>query len=364
MNREPIFTNDVEMEYGKFVPANAAAGHRGESIRSLIFIPLVAKDRLIGIVSVQSYAKNAYAQYHFDILSNLATTIATAIDNAFAYDTINRAHQKLKDAQAQLVQAEKMASLGQLTAGIAHEIKNPLNFVNNFSELSADLTRELAEELAKQAERIDAGSLQTIKDLLADIESNVTKINAHGKRADNIVKGMLLHSRGKTGEMQPTDLNMLLDEYVKLAYHGMRAQDTKFNVKIETDFDPSLGQINVVPQDISRVFLNIVNNACYSTNEKKAERGDRYSPTLSVSTKKTDGFVRITVRDNGKGIPRDVLDKIFNPFFTTKPVGKGTGLGLSLSYDIIVNEHKGSLTVNSEIGEFAEFIITIPTTLT
>jgi signal transduction histidine kinase len=285
------------------------------------------------------------------------------MDNAFAYDAINRAHHKLQEAQTQLIQAEKMASLGQLTAGIAHEIKNPLNFVNNFSELSAELTNDLNEELDAQKDNIDEKSLSYIKELLADLGSNVKKINEHGKRADSIVKGMLLHSRGKSGELQPTDLNALLDEYIKLAYHGMRAQDTKFNVKIETDFDATLGSIAVVPQNISRVFLNIVNNACYSTNEKKKERGDKYNPILTVSTKKTDSKVEIRIRDNGKGIPQEIIDKVFNPFFTTKPTGKGTGLGLSLSYDIVVKEHQGDLKVNSEAGEFAEFIITIPTTL-
>jgi signal transduction histidine kinase len=361
-NRQPIFMNDVEADYSKYVQTRTKP-LPGECVSSLIYIPLLAKERLIGVISVQSFTKNAYSQYHFDILNNLATYIATAMDNAFAYDAINRAHHNLKDTQALLVQAEKMASLGQLTAGIAHEIKNPLNFVNNFSELSAELTKELNDEIETQKEKMDGSSLKYIKELLADLTSNVTKISEHGKRADSIVKGMLLHSRGKAGEMQLTDLNALLDEYIKLAYHGMRAQDTKFNIKIETDFDATLGSIAVVPQDISRVFLNIVNNACYSTNEKKIEQGDKFTPVLTVSTKKTDSRVEIRIRDNGKGIPQEILDKIFNPFFTTKPAGKGTGLGLSLSYDIVMNEHKGDFKVNSEVGEFAEFIITIPTTL-
>ena len=361
-NREPIFMNDVETEYRNYVPTRTKP-MSGESVSSLIYIPLLVKERLIGVISVQSFMKNAYTQYQFDLLNNLATYIATAMDNAFAYETIHRANKELKEAQTQLVQAEKMASLGQLTAGIAHEIKNPLNFVNNFSELSAELTKELGQELETQKDRMDEKSLKYIKELLADLESNVTKINEHGKRADSIVKGMLLHSRGKAGEMQLTDLNALLDEYIKLAYHGMRAQDTKFNIKIETNFDPALGSIAVVPQNISRVFLNIVNNACYSTYEKKNERGDKYAPVLAVSTKKIGDKVEIRIRDNGKGIPQEIIDKIFNPFFTTKPAGKGTGLGLSLSYDIVVKEHKGELKVNSEVGEFAEFIITIPTTL-
>ena len=267
---------------------------------------------------------------------------------------------ELKDAQRQLVLSEKMASLGQLTAGIAHEIKNPLNFVNNFAALSSDLTRELRDEVNKQKDRIDPNNVTAIEDLLNDLEQNVTKINDHGKRADSIVKGMLLHSRGKSGERQPTDINALLAEYVNLAYHGLRAQDQSFNIKIETEYDPSIGVMNVVPQNLSRVFLNIVNNGCYSTNEKKKTKGAGFSPTIWISTKNFSDKVEIRIRDNGNGIPKSVLDKIFNPFFTTKPTGIGTGLGLSLSYDIIVQEHKGEIKVDTKEGEFAEFIIILP----
>ena len=267
---------------------------------------------------------------------------------------------ELKDAQRQLVLSEKMASLGQLTAGIAHEIKNPLNFVNNFAALSSDLTRELRDEVNKQKDRIDPNNVIAIDELLNDLEQNVTKINEHGKRADSIVKGMLLHSRGKSGELQPTDINALLAEYVNLAYHGLRAQDQSFNIKIETTYDPAVGMMNVVPQNLSRVFLNIVNNGCYSTNEKKKNKGAGFNPTISVTTKNFSDKVEIRIRDNGNGIPKSVLDKIFNPFFTTKPTGIGTGLGLSLSYDIIVQEHKGEIRVDTKEGEYAEFIITLP----
>jgi signal transduction histidine kinase len=269
----------------------------------------------------------------------------------------------LKAAQTQLIQSEKMASLGQLTAGIAHEIKNPLNFVNNFSELSVELAGEVIEEIDKLSGIIDPKDSDYLKGILRDIESNVKKINEHGKRADSIIRGMLLHSRGKSGEMQPTDLNALLAEYVALGYHGLRAIDNTFNIKIETEYDPSIGLVNVVPQDMSRVFLNLINNACYSTAQKKKELKDSYFPILRVSTQKAPDKIIIRIWDNGKGIPQAILDRIFNPFFTTKPAGSGTGLGLSISYDIIVQEHHGEVKVNSKEGEFAEFIISLPKNL-
>jgi len=202
--------------------------------------------------------------------------------------------------------------------------------------------------------------MEDVGDILSDIDHNVRKINEHGKRADSIVKGMLLHSRGKPGEKQKTNLNDLLAEYLNLAYHGFRAQDSSFNVKMETNYDKTIEPINVVPQNISRVFLNIFNNACYSVNEKSKEKKDSYNPILSVTTKNLGEKIEIRIKDNGKGIPQEILDKVFNPFFTTKPAGKGTGLGLSLSYDIVVQEHGGDMKVDSAVGEYAEFIITIP----
>ena len=361
-HRQPIFMNDVENESSKYVAFEARVT-TGETISSLIYLPLIVEQRLIGVISVQSYKKDAYTQYHYDILQNLATYTSIALDNAFAYEAINRANKELKEAQAQLVQSEKMASLGQLTAGIAHEIKNPLNFVNNFSELSIDLTKELTEEIDHFQDKFDPKAMDYFHEVLTDLEHNVRKINEHGKRADSIVKGMLLHSRGKPGEMQKTDINNTVQEYLNLAYHGFRAQDSTFNVKLETNYDPTLEPINVVPQNLSRVFLNIINNACYSVHEKKKERGDKYAPVVTISTKNLGDKVAVVIHDNGKGIPQDIIDKIFNPFFTTKPTGKGTGLGLSMSYDIVVQEHKGELKVTSEVGEYAEFWITIPKNL-
>ena len=253
-----------------------------------------------------------------------------------------------------------MASLGQLTAGIAHEIKNPLNFITNFAALSGDLTRDLRQELAAERGRVDEARAGEIDGILKDLETNVGKINEHGKRADSIVRGMLLHSRGKAGERQDTDLNALLAEYTNLAYHGMRAQDHTFNVKLETEFDPSIGNVSVVPQDLSRAFLNIVNNACYAANDRRKTAKNGFSPVVKVSARNVRENVEIRVRDNGAGIPLAIREKIFNPFFTTKPAGAGTGLGLSLSYDIITQEHKGQIKVDSKEGEFTEFIITIP----
>jgi signal transduction histidine kinase len=270
---------------------------------------------------------------------------------------------ELKATQAQLIQSEKMASLGELTAGIAHEIQNPLNFVNNFSDVNRELLAEMKHE-------INVGNLNEAKNIAKDIEDNEEKINFHGKRADAIVKSMLQHSRSSSGKKEPTDINALADEYLRLAYHGLRAKDKSFNAKFETDFDDSIGQINIVHQDIGRVLLNLINNAFYSVSEKQSQQIPGYEPTIRVTTKKTRDRsdpdsnrdrVEITVADNGNGVPKKVLDKIFQPFFTTKPTGLGTGLGLSLSYDIITRGHGGELKVETKEGEGAEFIIILPT---
>jgi signal transduction histidine kinase len=259
----------------------------------------------------------------------------------------------LRSTQDQLVQSEKMASLGQLTAGIAHEIQNPLNFVNNFSEVNTELIAEMKVEIEK-------GNIEEARILANDIAANEEKINHHGKRADAIVKGMLQHSRSSTGVKEITDINELTDEYLRLAYHGLRAKDKSFNATMKTDFDGSIGSINVLPQDIGRAILNLITNAFYAVTERKNEMGDGYEPTVSVSTKKLRGSVEIKVKDNGNGIPQKVLDKIFQPFFTTKPTGQGTGLGLSLSYDI-VKAHGGELKVDTKEGVGSEFIIRLRT---
>ena len=268
-----------------------------------------------------------------------------------AKNQIEAAYSELKATQAQLIQSEKMASLGELTAGIAHEIQNPLNFVNNFSEVSNELVDEMKSGLA-------TGNMELANDIADDIKQNLEKINHHGKRADAIVKGMLQHSRSSTGEKEPTDINALCDEYLRLAYHGFKAKDKSFNVVTTTDFDNRIGKINIIPQDIGRVVLNLINNAFYAVDEKKKQNLDGYEPIVSVSTKKEKDKVEITVTDNGNGIPPSVLNKIFQPFFTTKPTGLGTGLGLSLSYDI-VKAHGGDLKVVTKEGEGSEFIITL-----
>jgi signal transduction histidine kinase len=260
---------------------------------------------------------------------------------------------ELKATQQQLIESAKMSSLGELTAGIAHEIQNPLNFVNNFSELNAELIDELKTDL-------ESGDTQKAVEVANDIKDNEEKINFHGKRADGIVKSMLMHSRASTGKKELTDINTLTDEYLRLAYHGLRAKDKSFNAVFETNFDPSIEKIKVVPQDIGRVLLNLFTNSFYSVTEKNKHQTEKYTPTVSVSTKKINGKVQISVRDNGMGIPQKVMDKIFQPFFTTKPTGQGTGLGLSLSYDIITKGHGGEVRLETKEGEFAEFIIQLP----
>jgi two-component system, NtrC family, sensor kinase len=262
---------------------------------------------------------------------------------------IEKAYENLKATQQQLIQSEKMASLGELTAGIAHEIQNPLNFVNNFSDVNRELIGELVDE-------VDKGNTDEVRVIAKDIKDNEEKINHHGKRADAIVKGMLQHSRSSTGVKEPTDINALADEYLRLAYHGLRGKDNSFYAEIKTDFDKLVGEINIIPQDIGRVLLNLYNNAFYAVSEKKKIAAEGYEPAISVSTKKSGNRITITVSDNGNGIPQKVIDKIFQPFFTTKPTGQGTGLGLSLSYDI-VKAHGGEIKVNTKEGEYTEFTL-------
>jgi signal transduction histidine kinase len=271
-----------------------------------------------------------------------------------------RIEANLRAMQNQIVVQEKLASLGSLTAGIAHEIRNPLNFVNNFSELSAELTEELFEKIENQAERLDTETSEDIAELLTDLTANLKKINQHGQRADKIVGNMLLHSRGQSGQWEATDINSLLAEYINLAYHGMRAKEAGFNITIETDYDNDIGEIEVVPQDIGRVFLNIISNACYAAYKKKQEMGEEFSPVLDARTRNLRDAIEIRIRDNGSGIKPEVLDKIFNPFFTTKPPAEGTGLGLSISHDVIVQQHRGELKVETEVGNYTEFIIILP----
>ncbi len=270
---------------------------------------------------------------------------------------IKKAYAELKATQTQLIQAEKMASLGELTAGIAHEIQNPLNFVNNFSEVNRELIEELKEEQAKTKKDRD---LDLEKELLADIDQNLEKISHHGKRADSIVKGMLQHSRASSGEKDPTDINLLADEYLRLAYHGLRAKDKSFNATMETHFDEKIGKIAIIPQDMGRVILNLITNAFHAVQERKKLGEENYQPTVIVSTKKEKNGIEIEVKDNGNGIPKKIIQRIFEPFFTTKPSGRGTGLGLSMSYEIVTKGHNGELKVASTEGEGTTFTIVLP----
>jgi two-component system, NtrC family, sensor kinase len=269
--------------------------------------------------------------------------------------------EELRDAQDRLVQTKKLASLGQLTAGIAHEIKNPLNFVNNFSSLSIELAVELQEAIEFQA--FSDGKRTEIHDLLEMLKGNLGKIVQHGKRADSIVKSMLLHSRQISGEQRSVDLNALVDESLNLAYHGARAQTVDFNVTLERLFDPTAGEVSLLPEEITRVLLNLISNSFYATTQRKVHaNGDSYQPILIATTKNLGDSVEIGIRDNGMGMPDEVKEKMFNPFFTTKPAGEGTGLGLSISHDIVVKQHSGSIEVDTRPGEFTDIRIVLPRT--
>ena len=360
-NKKEVFINDIHEEYSKYLPnkdltiLSSAAMEDGtlpESPNSLIYLPLMVKDDVIGLLSVQSYQKNAYTSYHLDILSTLASYTAAALFNAQSFEKLQHTIDELKVTQAQLIQQEKMASLGELTAGIAHEIQNPLNFVNNFSEVNAELLEELVEEIENQ-------SWEEVKSIAADLKENETKISHHGKRADGIVKSMLQHSRNTQGDALETDINSLVDEYMRLAYHGMRAKDKSFNTELSTQLDDSIERITVVPQEIGRVLLNLFTNAFHAINKSKKEKPTEYKPKINIATTQSGGHIKIEITDNGSGIPADLKGKIFQPFFTTKPTGEGTGLGLSLSYDII-KTHGGTLEVESTPGEGSTFIITLP----
>jgi len=268
-------------------------------------------------------------------------------------EELQQALSELRNTQSQLIQSEKMASLGELTAGIAHEIQNPLNFVNNFAEVNMELIDELKQESGQ-------GKPEQVAALANDIRHNLEKISYHGKRADAIVKGMLQHSRTSSGQKEDVDINTLVEEYMGLSYHGMRAKDKSFNVSIKSKLDPAAGIVKIIPQDIGRVLLNVFNNAFYTVKEKKQEQPTGFEPTVNISTKRVNNEVEIRVRDNGNGIPEKIMDKIFQPFFTTKPTGQGTGLGLSLSYDIITKGHNGRMYINTVEGQYAEFIIVLP----
>jgi len=335
----------------------------GVKSASYLGVPIPIGNEITGVLSVQSTEEeNKFTEDDMRMLNTIAAHVGIALNNANAYQELNTTIENLKSTQDQLVAQEKLASLGQLTAGIAHEIKNPLNFVNNFSELSASLVDELIENLESQKEFIKEDIMEDSIEIMETLKLNSQKIIEHGKRADSIVHSMLQHSRGKTSEKQLTDINSMLDEDLNLVYHGLRAQDSTFNISIKKEYDEKLEKLNVVPQDVSRAFLNILTNGCYEAHKKKTEQKKDGAASIFVKTINTKNYIEIRIRDNGNGIPKKIQKELFKPFFTTKPAGKGTGLGLSISYDIIVQEHKGELFFETEENEFTEFIIRLPKT--
>ena len=337
-------------EYLSSIPAEGIYLHFIPFYQGMLYVGNISDLNKEDINTLQSFAdafSTAYARYEDFNKLEAAKKLA---DSALS---------ELRATQKQLVQSEKMASLGELTAGIAHEIQNPLNFVNNFSEVNNELIEELkAERLKPNAERDE----NVEAEILDNIKQNLEKINNHGKRADGIVKGMLQHSRSSSGQKELTDINALADEYLRLSYHGYRAKEKFFNAKFETDFDEGIKKLNVVSQDIGRVILNLINNAFYAVYEKRKVEETGYEAAVKVATRQSDNQVSITVSDNGNGIPKNIVDKIFQPFFTTKPTGSGTGLGLSLAYDII-KAHGGDIKVATKEGEGSEFMISLPITV-
>jgi signal transduction histidine kinase len=320
----------------------------------------------IGVLSLTRKEMRPFTDKQLELITTFADQAAIAIENVRLFESVETRTRELaasledlRTTQDRLVQTQKLASLGQLTAGIAHEIKNPLNFVNNFSAVSGELIDDLQETLKGIA--FDDKVRAEIDELTKTLRGNLDKVVQHGKRADGIVKNMLLHSREGSGEHRPVDINALVEDGLNLAYHGARAEKQGFNIKVEKSFDPHAGEADVFPQDITRVLLNLISNGFYAATKRGAEtNGGDYEPTLATATKNRGDRVEITVRDNGTGIPADVKEKMFNPFFTTKPAGEGTGLGLSISHDIVVKQHGGSIEVETQPGEFTEIRIVLP----
>ena len=333
--------------------------------RAMLTVPLLGADRIVGALVVRRKEPGEFPKSTVDLLETFGAQSVLAIQNARLFESAEARTRELakslgdlRTAQDRLVQTEKLASLGQLTAGIAHEIKNPLNFVNNFSAVSVELIDELREALA--GAHLDKKLRAEIGEIADILQGNLDKVVQHGKRADSIVKNMLLHSRQGSGEHRPVDINTLVEESLSLAYHGARAEKQGFNITLRRSFDPAAGEVDLFPQEITRVLLNLISNGFYAATKRTEANGGNYEPTLVAATKNLGESIEIRIRDNGTGIPPEVKEKMFNPFFTTKPAGEGTGLGLSLSYDIIVKQHAGSIGVDTQPGEFTEFRIVLP----
>jgi signal transduction histidine kinase len=360
--RAPVAVGDVRNDPSILNAADALPG-----IHAVLAVPLLREDGVVGGLVVRRRNQEGFAPNMVTLIQTFAGQAVLAIENARLFQEARQARiaaettlDDLRRAQDRLVQSEKMASLGQLTAGIAHEIKNPLNFVNNFAELSVDLLHELHDAVSPEKCALGDPQRAEIDELTATLRGNLEKIAQHGRRADSIVKNMLQHSRSGPGEHRRADVNAVVEEALSLAYHGARAERPGFNITLETRLDPAAGKADVFPQEITRVMLNLIGNGFYAAHRRVAVSGDGFEPTLRLETRDLGDRVEIRVRDNGTGIERAARGRIFEPFFTTKPAGEGTGLGLSLSYDIVVKQHGGHLTVESEAGSFTEFVITLP----